>query len=499
MNPRRRKFLIVATIFLATHSATACYYAHRFATGAIHDGPAAPLSLEMTPQQWARAIPVRDGAGYLRGAAGVAEGKGPAIRVADANGAHYESFYYWGPGAPFVMGWWLRLMGSRTMFGLFMFAVASQAFFGLAALATVALWTRNTAALAVTAFCGGFCPPLQNYFQGINLTMSEMVGLVPLSVLTFALAKAFLALREAPAEFSAALRSWRTLSWFAVAGLAIGLHSIVRDSGQIFALFVSVVLVGRSLLLDRRRLGLALVSAALVLTMTSAVRWPVKMWNQAQIGQPVVSTSGNIAIWRYGLWMPLDWAGVHSFVLSCAPDASPELASWLEHDLYDWRISAGFSFGRDLDPAAADRVEKYYSDGRPRPALYAMGQFAQAVAAHPAEAIEFKARRLPVLWLDAPPWPDTRWTLTSYWCLGFYGLLAVLIVARVRGGGYLPEPVYLYLALIVCASPLIQFEFRYSLPIWHGLVLVPGLIVERFASPAPNRRRQVADRGRSAG
>jgi hypothetical protein len=41
----------------------------------------------------------------------------------------------------------------------------------------------------------------------------------------------------------------------------------------------------------------------------------------------------------------------------------------------------------------------------------------------------------------------------------------------------IPEPIYLYAALIVLAMPLIHFEFRYTFPIWNALVLVPALMI----------------------
>ena len=56
-----------------------------------------------------------------------------------------------------------------------------------------------------------------------------------------------------------------------------------------------------------------------------------------------------------------------------------------------------------------------------------------------------------------------------------------LIVMRIRRRQYVPELLYLYLALIFCASPLIHFEFRFTFPIWNTLVLVPGLLIATLA------------------
>ena len=116
------------------------------------------------------------------------------------------------------------------------------------------------------------------------------------------------------------------------------------------------------------------------------------------------------------------------------------------------------------------------SHGRTVLCSLSLGQFIQAVICHPAEAIAFKAKRLPVLWLGAGMWPDGLFDLASLWCVGTYGLLIAYVVVQRRHRRRIPEPLYLYLALIVCAMPLIHFEFRYTFPVWNGLVLT-GLLL----------------------
>ena len=149
----------------------------------------------------------------------------------------------------------------------------------------------------------------------------------------------------------------------------------------------------------------------------------------------------------------------------------------LPDDQVEWFQSSGIGFGQYLDAEAAFRVEDYFKSGRANPELYSLGQLAQAIANRPGDAIVFKIERLPVLWLGTDRWPNAQWRLTQVWCVGFYLMLIALIVMRMRRRQYVPELLYLYLALIVCASPLIHFEFRYTFPIWTTLMLVPGLLV----------------------
>jgi hypothetical protein len=275
------------------------------------------------------------------------------------------------------------------------------------------------------------------------------------------LAKGFIAYRAAPIGSWRAAISSRVLRWFGLAGVLIGLHSLVRDSGAAFATFIACFLIGRAVLADRRRMLLAVATAAIVLAGVAAVREPVKLWNQRRISIFTVCTSSEGAIWRYGLWM--------------------------RHDQYDWFQSAGIGFGEYLDPDAATRVEEYYNAKRPLPELYSLRQLAQAVAKRPADAVAFKVSRLPVLWLGTDRWPKVQWGLVPTWCLGFYLLLLGLVGMRLRHRERIPEPLYLYLLLIMCASPLIHFEFRYTFPIWNTLVLVPGLLVATLSRDGQHR------------
>lgn len=477
MGPNAKKWLLVAGVLFATHGAMAAYYYERYAAGEVREGSAGALTLDLSPQQWIRLSSVRDPAAYLRASLNVAAGEGMTIRVPGTNPPRTEPFSYWGPGAPLVYGWWLRLFGDGMMQPLFWFAAISQLLFGAISVATIALWTRNTAALAATAFFTGCCPPLQEWFYSSNLTSSELVGLVPLAAMMFALSKAFLAFRAAePAGWKSPCcgAAW---AWFAAAGLCIGVHSLIRDSGHVFGWFVAGFLVARALMCDRRRLTLAVASALVMTTTMQAVRFPVERWNQARIGLPVISTSGAMAVWRYGLWLPPSREGIHSFVAGVSGDLPPAAADWFEEDLYAWCVRAGFGFGNALDPEASKRVEERYLTGDPHPAMYSLGQLAKAVAEHPLEAIEFKAKRLPVLWLGAGMWPDLDLNVSAIWCLGGYGLLFAYLVRMHRRREPIPEPIYLYAALIFLVMPLIHFEFRYTFPIWNALVLVPGLMI----------------------
>src|SRR5579871_3245109 len=211
-------WLLIGALLVAAHGAAACYFAARFAAGQVTDGPDATLRLNMSPDDWAATICVRDSAAYLRSAQQVASGEGVTIRVPGADPPRVEPFVYWGPGAPVMFGAWMRLFGRETMLSLFLFAAAAQLLFGAMAVATVRLFTRSTVALVAAVLLSACCAPLQTVVYGINLTASETAGLIPLSIAFYVLAKAFLAYRLEPAPRWRHV--WRSpaVGWFAAAG-----------------------------------------------------------------------------------------------------------------------------------------------------------------------------------------------------------------------------------------------------------------------------------------
>ncbi len=402
MSGNWRRVLIIAVVLVATHAASALFYASRYAGHRIWT-PSRPMTLDLTPSEWAAAATGADSTTYLEVAENIAAGKGVVSTIRGSNPPATKPFMFWGPGAPIVFGAWLKLFAGRTMFTFFIFSVvARQLIAGMLAVATVALWTRSTIALSLVAFFSGFCPPLQTFFYGVHLTSSEIVTLPILALLFFVLSKAFLALRERHNSGDCTSESsepWishlgrkflpvgvssRVWFWFALAGLLIGIASLSRDCDRVFGPFIAVYLALRAAVVDRRRFAAAVALGIVLLAGVHAVRFPVQLWNKVRGGRSTVCIASEGCIWRYGLWV--------------------------KHDSEYWYKSTGLGFGEYLDPEAAIRVNDYYLAGKPNGDSYSMVQFARAVWNRPLDAIEFKAIRLPVLWLSADMWPAANET-----------------------------------------------------------------------------------------
>ena len=131
------------------------------------------MTLDLTPSEWSAAAHGADSTAYCGVAENVAAGKGVVATIPGSSPPQTKPFLFWGPGAPVVLGWWLKLVGGRTMFTFFLFAVVAQFFAGAIAVATAALWTRSTIALSLVAFASGYCPPVQDH---LLRRASDVVG-----------------------------------------------------------------------------------------------------------------------------------------------------------------------------------------------------------------------------------------------------------------------------------------------------------------------------------
>ena len=454
------KWLLIGAVLVAAHTSSALYAYLRQPSAGFHDTfmqlDLPKLGYHSSFDDWEQATPGSDSANYLHVARNFADGHGVTSLNRDASPPKYEPFVFWGPGTPVVFGLWLKLTGGQTAMSLFVFAVLSQLIFGGIVVATAALFTRNTFALCLTALLTGCCPPLLNFFYGVFVSNSEIVNLIPLASMYFALAKGFLAYRDPAARW------WTYAAWFAAAGVAIGAGSLVRDSLATFSVFLALYfLAGAVRSWSKPGFRRAAIAAACVVGATQVTRLPVEFWNKSRVYKFFVSSSTKVAIWQSSLWS--------------------------KYDAANWYDSAGIGFGEVLDPEEAKRVNEYFAKGAKLPQVYSAWELALAIGSHPLEALEFKAARLPVIWLGTDRWPRFQWTLISVWCVGAYALLGIYLAARWWSGKRIPEILYLYAIFLCCALPLIHYEFRYSLPVWNVLLLVPGLLVEHLWTRLPGR------------
>jgi hypothetical protein len=92
LSAKWRSWLIVATVLLATHALSAGYYAARYENReVIINGNV--LTLDMTPEEWAKPLSGMDAAAYLKVAENFATGKGVTMPARDSGSTHDAPFF----------------------------------------------------------------------------------------------------------------------------------------------------------------------------------------------------------------------------------------------------------------------------------------------------------------------------------------------------------------------------------------------------------------------
>jgi hypothetical protein len=433
-----RKWLVVFSVLVVSHAISA-----KIGYDRLNGSTLPGLTIHSPLSDWVSATHGMDASSYLETAQNFAAGNGVVANGTLGVENTLGPFCYWGPGTPVVLGTWLRLTGGTTVWSCFLFSALVQLLAGGIAVATAALFTRHMWPLAATAFLSGCFPPLQMYFYSKTLVSSEIVALVPLGLVFFALCLAELK-RAKPTAHPISI-----LACFAVAGVCLGIASLVRDSLSTFASFIAIGFLITTKPRNLRQWGIALASGLLLVATIEAVRYPVKRWNRYRINHRVVSTSRDIAVWQVGLWA--------------------------NHDSNPWYQEAGIGFGEYLDPDAAQQVEAYFAAKKPQPALYSFAQLVQAIWNHPWEAIQFKVSRLPVLWFGIGRQSQADQGFRALWCGLLYAIFVGYIAARVKYRFSIPMTLYLYPLFLAGASVLIHYEFRYTFPMWQMFIVLPAL------------------------
>lgn len=437
----RLKWLLVSLIFLSTHLFTA-YQGYAYLNSGVIGG----LHLDASAKDWAKATIPGDCGIYLRVATNVAEGRGLIDISGSENAPIYVPFTFWAPGTPWIFGQYLKLTHSTTALSIYIFAMLSQIISGAILIATLALFTQNLAPLILASFFSGWVPPLQTFIYSAYVSSSEVATMIPQALFFFFLAKSFIAL------WSKSIRSKTVIFYFGITGLTLGICSIIRDSYFQFAEFLAIAIVAL-VILRKGRIGIsrALVASSSLLFCAWIVRVPVLLWNLQREGVKTAYVSGSAGnIWRYGVWE--------------------------KHNLVDWQYTSGIGWGDYLSPETGIKMREAFDRGQLTASL-GLKELAKAISRKPADALLFKVKRWPVLWLGTVEWPHSQMTLVSVYCAAFYFLFLFYLGMCWKNKTWPLEITYLYALFLFIVSFIIHQEFRYTYPVWATLSIVPSLLI----------------------
>jgi len=419
-------------LLLVFHSISSLFYYER-----MRNTLPPEFSIDMPVAKWGTELGGGDAGAYLR--SGIAVAGGHSVSIYDQG--RYHPFVYWAPGAPWTIGQVLRITQAKTIFPYIVFVAILDFIVGWVVVLTASRYTRNFRVLALTALLTALCFPLRQYYFSTSVTASEQLSALPLALANFFLTGFFI--RMSSRTFS----TTKTMATLAAVGASLGIASLIRDSLAMYTPFLAGSLLLMTLVRWRTRWLPITVGLVLLVGATQLVRAPIKIWNKKRVGVATVSSSGSAAIWREGLWT--------------------------QHDIVDWYYTSGIGFGYYLDSATAKKVKNDWAEGKGSPLNSAI-TLAGLAAKNPLKALWFKVSRYPVLFMGTLMWPKSELTPTSIWCLLFYATLLVYLVACAIRKVWPIEVTYLFLVFLWLSSWVIHFEFRYSYPIWLGLLLLPA-------------------------
>jgi len=401
------------------------------------------LDLHMPVSTWVAKFPFADSTSYLQVGQNFAHGHGiNGCAEPTCTSGVYTPFVYWGPGAAWVLGMVMKISHQDTMFQFFVFLILSQIVVACLAGSMMRLLTQNQWIIGITVFLSALGIHMQRYVFGVGLTSSEVTGLIPFSIFFYLLLRLWIRLWGS----SDSAHQKEILCLAGLAGITIGLVSLIRDSNFQFAKFLLVGIPLLALIRDRRKFVLSLGVGMLLVGLAASVRLPILKWNKKRIGVAVMATSSNI--WHESVW--------------------------LQHDAADWYIDTGIGMAQYLDPQAAIDVKKAYENGTGGN-FYSFRRCLGVLLSNPLRVIKFKAVRLPIL-LGTSHWPESKLAPFVVWCFCFYLMLAIYLLRAAMAKYWPLDVTYFYMLFLACSSLFIHFEFRYTYPIWITLYLVPGLI-----------------------
>jgi hypothetical protein len=248
----------------------------------------------------------------------------------------------------------------------------------------------------------------------------------------FFIGTAFISLASFLRNLQQNIASLKTVALYALAfGTSLALAAYFRDIYTTFAEFCLLTLFLFALV---KKSNLKLILAFILISGVTlgSLEYPWEKRNQKLFREFTMTGS---TYYGYALWY---------FIWSDYKDSER------------WAYKSGHGLGNFLAPDKSADVLAKLEQNKKSGSLYAMQSLINAVMARPWEAVQYKLNAYPTLWFGR----DTDY-LSYAWCLVSTIFFLVYIgMARLK---FDPELV-LFPIFLICLSPLIHYEHRYSQP-----------------------------------
>ena len=402
------------------------------------------IRLNQSYTQWALALNCLDPSNFIRAGLGLAEGEGVSIRnisPGDPDNQTYIPYYFQAPGAPIVIGTFIRLFGERCVlpYCIFIFVVHF-----LTALLTCVLASRyfeDDRYVLGAGVLSLLCLPVLDFNFGTGLFASEPL-VAPFVVC------ALIAL----SNFSETIRdnscTYRASCFAALGfGVSLGMAAYFRDIYSTFAQFCLLVMFLTGCL-KRSNFRHFLVFVLISFITLSAIEHPWKKRNQRDFGE--YSMTGS-TYYGYAMWDTI----------------------WNDYkEKAQWGCAEGLGLGYYLAPKKSKDVLAKLNNNKQDGSIYAFQSLVSAVCKRPWDAIRFKLKDYDHLWFGH----RVNWFIYC-WCL--FSMLIFFAFLYLTRSQFIPE-LWLHPLFLFLISPLIMYEHRFAQPFFFFVTPITTMYVLQY-------------------
>lgn len=404
----------------------------------------ASVRLNQSYSQWALALNGTDASNYIKAGLGFAERKGVSIKEISPehpDAKTYFPYYYQSPGAPIVIGIMIKLFGERQILPYYLLILAIHFISALLTCVLASRFVTGSGYILGAGLLSLLCIPALTFNFGLGLFCGE-----PLAAFFIVTALISLSFFWTKLEQDSPSFKYICLTAFGF-GASLALSAYCRDIYTTFAqfCFLALLLAG---LIKRNKFKQILVFIVISGIVFSAIELPWEKRNQHYFGEFTMtgSTYCGYALWHF-IWDDYKKSKL-------------------------WASNSGHGLGNYLAPEKSTEVLAKLDQDKKTGSLYAAHCLIEAVTKKPWDALQFKASAYRTLWLGG----RKHWQIYGWCIISIITFFVFLGLTRFR---FTPA-LWLFPLFLLCLSPIIHYEHRYSQPFFLFITPVTAMYVLRY-------------------
>lgn len=402
------------------------------------------LRLNQSYKQWALSLNMTDPANYIKVGLGIVDGKGVNLKNLSPENHDYPTYmpyYFQAPGTAIIIGLMIKLFGAGSIVPYFILIFFVH---WLTALLTCLLASRfinDYRYILGAGMLSLLCLPVLDFDFAMGIFSSEplvapfiVTSLIALSIFWTTLQK------NSPA--------YKKMVFAGLGfGAALGIAAYFRDIYATFAQFCLLVLIFVSIV-KRRGFKQTFLFALIAIVTLSAIEYPWEKRNKRYFGEFTMSGSTYNG---YGLWHAVwdDYGGSRQ-----------------------WGWNDGVGLGFYLAPEKSAEIIAVLNKDKKAGSLYALQCLARAVCKKPWPTICYKLKIYDTLWFGQ----RCHYAIYLWSLLSTISFFVFLYLTRFQ---FIPE-IWLFPLFMLCLSPLIHYEHRYTQPFFLFITPITAMYVLKY-------------------